>query len=119
MQTKRYNYKQIYVQIVKYGKTIQEMANQYGTDVKYFSERLQKGLDTKLFADVLKADERNRKRQENAEKKLKKQEEADMARKNQETAKTMQVSKEQQQESKERSMEQLLVEKRTVTENVE
>ncbi len=119
MQTKRYNYKQIYVQIVKYGKTIQEMANQYGIDAKHFSERLQKGLDTKLFADVIKADERIRKRQENAEKKLKKQEEVNMARKNQETVKTMQVSKEQQQESKERSMEQLLAEKRTATENVE
>ena len=64
MQTRkrRYNYRQIYVQISKYGKTIQEMSAHYGTDEKFFLKKIQKGLDNKLYADVLKADERNRKK---------------------------------------------------------
>ena len=58
---RKLNFKRIYSQIAKFGKLIPEMASEYDMDEETFRERLEKGLDTKLYATVIKADERNRK----------------------------------------------------------
>lgn len=60
---KKMNFKRIYSQIAKYGRLISEVAEEYGMDEKTFIDKMQMGLDPKLFSKVLKANERNLKQQ--------------------------------------------------------
>lgn len=60
---KKINYKRIYSQIVKYGKTIPELAVEYGMDEKSFMEKIQMGMDAKLFNIVVKNSEKRIKQQ--------------------------------------------------------
>lgn len=62
---KKMNFKRIYSQIAKYGRSIPELAEEYGMDEQAFTERMEMGLDPKLFSRVLKANERNLKQQRN------------------------------------------------------
>lgn len=59
VRSKRMNFRSIYSKAVKYGHAIPELAKEYEMDEKEFTERLEKGLDPKLFAKVLKANEVN------------------------------------------------------------
>lgn len=92
---KKMNFKRIYSQIAKYGKTIPELALEYDMDEQAFIERMEKGLDPKLFSSALKANERNLKQKKRDEDKCSEQiatettsenheEETDMARRNEE-----------------------------------
>lgn len=56
---KKMNFKRIYSQIAKYGKTIPELAEEYGMDETAFVERIRMGLDSKLFLSALSANERH------------------------------------------------------------
>ena len=92
METRNYkkmNFKRIYSQIAKYGRTIPELAEEYGMDEESFLKRIEMGLDPKLFSGALKASERNLKQQRNCSEQStpiiideKHKEEEDMARKN-------------------------------------
>lgn len=62
---KKMNFKRIYSQIAKYGRSIPELAEEYGMDEQAFIERMEMGLDPKLFSRALKANERNLKQQRN------------------------------------------------------
>ena len=62
---KKMNFKRIYSQIAKYGRSIPELAEEYGMDEHAFIERMEMGLDPKLFSRALKANERNLKQQRN------------------------------------------------------
>ena len=62
---KKMNFKRIYSQIAKYGRTIRELSEEYGMDEESFLKRLLRGLDPKLYAAVIKANERNLKKQKN------------------------------------------------------
>lgn len=98
----RVNYKKIYSQIAKYGVTISELAKDYGMDEKTFIERMKIGLDSKLFSSVLKANERNTKKQHRNDKEfvkatsktsvdVNKEEEKDMARKEQNSSRKVEM----------------------------
>lgn len=56
---KKMNFKRIYSQIAKYGRTISELAEEYGMDEETFMERIKMGLDSKLFLNALSANERH------------------------------------------------------------
>ena len=56
---KKMNFKRIYSQIAKYGKTISELAVEYGMEEEEFVSRLEMGLDPKLFSSAMKANERH------------------------------------------------------------
>lgn len=62
---KKMNFKRIYSQIAKYGRSIPELAEEYGMDEQAFIERMEMGLDPKLFSRALKTNERNLKQQRN------------------------------------------------------
>ena len=62
---KKMNFKRIYSQIAKYGKTIPELANEYGMEQDAFLERIEMGLDPKLYSRALKVNERNLKNRQN------------------------------------------------------
>lgn len=62
---KKMNFKRIYSQIAKYGKTIPELAKEYGMVETLFLERIQMGLEPKLFSSAIKANERNLKQLRN------------------------------------------------------
>ena len=66
--SKTINFKHVYSQIAKYGKTISTIAVEYSLEEKAFIERMRIGLDPKLFSAALKANERNSKRQRNNKK---------------------------------------------------
>ena len=65
---KKMNFKRIYSQIAKYGRIIPELAEEYAMEENAFIERMQMGLDSKLFPKVMKANERNLKYRQNAKK---------------------------------------------------
>ena len=50
---KKLNYKNIYSQIAKYGKTIPEMAEKYEMEEDEFIKRIQMGLEPKLFSNAM------------------------------------------------------------------
>lgn len=89
---KKMNFKRIYSQIAKYGRSIPELAEEYGMEEKAFIDRMQMGLDPKLFSRAIKTNERNFKRNETYLIEIpvqtvetnNKQEEKDMARRNEE-----------------------------------
>ena len=62
---KKMNFKRIYSQIAKYGRSIPELAEEYGMDEQAFIKRMEMGLDPKLFSRALKTNERNLKQQRN------------------------------------------------------
>lgn len=66
---KKMDFRRIYSQVAKYGKLISELAEEYGMSEETFKSRLEKGLETKLFSNILKADERNLKKQKRDNKK--------------------------------------------------
>ena len=82
---KKLNYKHIYTQIAKYGKTIPEMAEKYEMEEEAFINRIQMGLEPKLFSNAMSASERNLKHRQKAKNKTTKtavkQEEEEMSRK--------------------------------------
>lgn len=59
--SKKISYKRIYLQIVKNGKTIPELAKEYDVDETTFIERMETGLEHRAFSKALKANERNMK----------------------------------------------------------
>lgn len=59
---KKFNFKTIYSKIAKYGVLISDLAEEYGVSRADFIERLEMGLDPKLFSKVIKEDERNQRR---------------------------------------------------------
>ncbi len=63
---KKMNYKQIYSQIAKYGKTIPEMAEKYEMEEEAFIKRIQMGLEPKLFSNAMSASEKNIKHRQKA-----------------------------------------------------
>ena len=84
--SKKMNYKQIYSQIAKYGKTIPEMAEKYEMEEEAFIKRIQMGLDPKLFSSAMSASEKNITHRQKAKKNkttktVVKQEEEEMSRK--------------------------------------
>lgn len=83
---KKLNYKHIYTQIAKYGKTIPEMAEKYEMEEEAFINRIQMGLEPKLFSNAMSASERNLKHRQKVKKNKTtktavKQEEEEMSRK--------------------------------------
>lgn len=56
---KKMNFKRIYSQIAKYGRTIPELAEEYGMEEEEFIERIQMGLEQKLFLSALSASEKH------------------------------------------------------------
>jgi len=70
---KKINFRRIYSQIAKYGKTIPELALEYDMDEQEFIERMEKGIDLKLFLSALKASERNLKQKKRDEDKCSEQ----------------------------------------------
>ena len=83
---KKLNYKNIYSQIAKYGKTIPEMAEKYEMEEDEFIKRIQMGLEPKLFSNAMSSSEKNLKHRQKAKNKTTKtavkQEEKEMSRKN-------------------------------------
>ena len=65
---KKINYKRIYSQLAKYGKIIPEMAEEYAMDENAFVEKMQMGLESKLFTKAIKANDRNIKYRQNIKK---------------------------------------------------
>ena len=61
---KRVDFSNIYSKIVKYGKTILEVAESYSMSEEEFLERIKLGFQSKLYSEVIKANERNLKRRE-------------------------------------------------------
>lgn len=82
---KKLNYKNIYSQIAKYGKTIPEMAEKYEMEEDEFIKRIQMGLEPKLFSNAMSSSEKNLKHRQKAKNKTTKtavrQEEEEMSRK--------------------------------------
>ena len=66
---KKMKFRRIYSQIAKHGRSIPELAEEYGMDEKAFIERMEMGLDPKLFSIVLKVNERTLKQQRNNDEK--------------------------------------------------
>lgn len=81
---KKLNYKNIYSQIAKYGKTIPEMAEKYEMEEDEFIKRIQMGLEPKLFSNAMSSSEKNLKHRQKAKNKTTKtavkQEEKEMSR---------------------------------------
>lgn len=93
---KKMNFKRIYSQIAKYGKSIPELAEEYGMDEQVFIKRMEMGLDSKLFSRVLRANEKKLKQQKNNIGKGSEDEnyeEEDMARRNDERMEQNQSNK--------------------------
>ncbi len=89
--TKKLNYKHIYTQIAKYGKTIPDMAEKYEMEEDAFIKRIQMGLEPKLFSNAISASEKNLKHRQRAKKSktvktFERQEEEEMSRKGEEKA---------------------------------
>lgn len=59
---KRLNFRTIYSQIVKYGRTIPDVATENGLDEESLIARMRLGLDPKALSKVFKANERNLKK---------------------------------------------------------
>lgn len=82
---KKLNYKNIYSQIAKYGKTIPEIAEKYEMEEDEFIKRIQMGLEPKLFSNAMSSSEKNLKHRQKAKNKTTKtavkQEEEEMSRK--------------------------------------
>lgn len=78
---KKMNFQIIYKQISKFGRTISELAEEYGMDEDSFIERIKKGLDPKLFSSAIKASERNVKQKGKKCAYTNRQEDNDMSRK--------------------------------------
>lgn len=88
---KKLNYKHIYTQIAKYGKTIPDMAEKYEMEEDAFIKRIQMGLEPKLFSNAISASEKNLKHRQRAKKSktvktIERQEEEEMSRKGEEKA---------------------------------
>ena len=65
---KKMNFKRIYSKIAKYGRIIPELAEEYAMEENAFIERMQMGLESKLFSKVMKTNERNLKYRQDAKK---------------------------------------------------
>lgn len=62
MDRKKLNFKAIYSKITKHGVLISDLAEEYGMSRAEFIDRLERGLDPKLFSKAIKEDERNQRR---------------------------------------------------------
>lgn len=80
---KKMNYKRIYSQIAKYGRSIPELAKEYGMEEEEFIARIEMGLDPKLFSKAMKASEKLEKQKKKNEEEVARRREETMSRRNQ------------------------------------